>query len=189
MATGIDDYRRKCWDAALHAYGTSYIFQKRAERLKRKNDALTWVGLAVPLLTGALVGTLSGYKLWGAAIAAGSVIGAVQLVINLWSVVKRWSDELSYSSGSATANESLASRFAALGEDPPTGLPALRTQFDKLDVEDTARRARDSEKNVTEKERRMGMHAGLRKFQRPCSACHQVPTTMDPSNCGVCGQF
>lgn len=188
MATGIDDYRRRCWDAALHAYGTSYIFQKRAERLKRKTDVLTWVGLAVPLLTGALVGTLGSYKLWGAAIAAGSVIAAVQLVISLWSVVKRWPEELPYSSASATANDSLASRFAAFGEDPP-GLAAMRIQFEKLNVEDTARRDRDSEKNVTEKERRMGMRAGLRKFQRPCAACHQVPTTMDPSNCGVCGQF
>ncbi|MEU8523954.1 mobilome CxxCx(11)CxxC protein [Streptomyces sp. NPDC048577] len=188
MATGLDDYRRKCWDAALHAYGTSYIFQKRAERLKRKTDVLTWVGLAVPLLTGALVGTLGSYKLWGAAIAAGAVIAAVQLAISLWSVVKRWPEELPYSSASATANDSLASRFTALGEDPP-GLAAMRTQFEKLNVEDTARRDRDSERNVTEKERRMGMRAGLRKYQRSCAACHQVPTTMDPTHCGVCGKF
>ncbi|MGI5048341.1 hypothetical protein ACM9HD_33575, partial [Streptomyces sp. JAC25] len=53
---GIDDYRRKCWDAALHAYGTSHIFQRRASDLKRKTDLLTWVGLVVPLLIGALVG-------------------------------------------------------------------------------------------------------------------------------------
>lgn len=189
MATGIDGYRRKCWDAALHAHGTSYIFRKRVDRLKHRTDLLTWVGLAVPLLIGALVGTLGGYKLWGAAIATGSVIAAAQLVINLWSVVKRWPEELSYSAASATANESLATRFAALGEDSPAGLQALRTQFEKLNVEDNARRATDNEKSVTEKERRMGMRAGLRKFQRSWSACHQVPTTMDASNCGVCGQF
>ncbi|MFL9659420.1 mobilome CxxCx(11)CxxC protein [Streptomyces sp. PB17] len=188
MAAGIDDYRRRCWDAALHAFGTSYIFQKRAERLKRKTDVLAWVGLAVPLLAGALVGTFGSYRIWGAAIAAGSVIAAVQLIVSLWSVVRRWPEELAYSSASSTANDSLASRFAALGADPP-GLVALRAQFDKLDVENTGRRDRDNEKNVTEKERRMGMRASLRRFQRPCSACHQVPTAMNPSSCGVCGDF
>ncbi|MEU6680995.1 mobilome CxxCx(11)CxxC protein [Streptomyces sp. NPDC046925] len=188
MAADIDDYRRRCWDAALHAFGTGYIFQKRAARLKRKTDLLTWVGLAVPLLTGALVGTLGSYRLWGAAIVVGSVIAAVQLAISLWSVVKRWPEELAYSSASAAANDSLAARFAALAEDPP-GLQALRAQVEKLSVEDAGRRDRDSEKNVTEKERRTGMRASLRKYQRPCSACHQVPTTMEASNCGVCGQF
>jgi mobilome CxxCx(11)CxxC protein len=189
VAAGIDDYRRKCWDAALHAYGTSYIFQKRAASLKRKTDILIWVGLAVPILTGALVGTFGGYKLWGAAIVAGSVVGALQIAISLWSVIRRWPEDLSYSSASATANESLASRFAALAEDPPAGLQALRIQFQKLDVEDAARRDRDNEKNVTEKERRMGMRAALRKYQRQCATCHQAPTTMEPSDCGVCGKF
>ncbi|MGW0294748.1 mobilome CxxCx(11)CxxC protein [Streptomyces tuirus] len=188
MAAGIDDYRRKCWDAALHAHGTSYIFQKRASRLKRNTDVLTWIGFAVPLLIGALVGTFGRDRLWSVVLVVGSVIAAAQLVTSLWSLVKRWPEELAYSSASATANESLASRFAALGEDPP-GLAALRTQLEKLNVEDTARRERDNEKNVTEKERRMGMRAALRKFQRRCPACQQVPTAMDPSDCGVCGKF
>jgi mobilome CxxCx(11)CxxC protein len=189
MAAGIDDYRRKCWDAALHSYGTGYIFQKRAKGLKRKSDWLTYVGLVVPLLIGALVGTFGQDKPWGVVVIVASVVAAVQLALSLWSLVKKWPDELSYSVASATANESLSSRFAALGEDPPTGLAALRTQFEKLTVEDTARRERDNEKDVTEKERRMGMCAALRKFQRPCPACKQVPTTMNPSSCGVCGQF
>ncbi|WP_217243253.1 mobilome CxxCx(11)CxxC protein [Streptomyces sp. AC555_RSS877] len=129
MAAGIDDYRRRCWDAALHAYGTSYIFQKRAASLKRKTDVLTWVGFAVPLLIGALVGTFGQNKLWSVVLTVGTVIAAVQLVVSLWSLVKRWPEELAYSFSSATANESLASRFAALGEDPP-GLQTLRTQLD-----------------------------------------------------------
>ncbi|WP_159083457.1 mobilome CxxCx(11)CxxC protein [Streptomyces sp. P3] len=188
MAPGTDEYRRKCWDAALHAYGTGYIFQKRAERLKRKTDVLTWIGFVVPLLIGATVGTFGQYKYWNVVLAVATAVAALQLAMSLWSLVKRWTEELSYSSASATVNESLASRFAALGEDPP-GLPTLRTQFEKLSIEDTARRDRDNERGVTEKERRMGMRAGLRKYQRPCAACHQVPTTMEPSGCGVCGQF
>ncbi|MFF3712848.1 mobilome CxxCx(11)CxxC protein [Streptomyces phaeochromogenes] len=188
MAASITDYRRKCWDSALHASGTAYVFQQRANRLKRQTDVLTWVGLAVPLLIGALVGTLGRNKLWGVVITVAAVIAAVQLVMNLWSIIKRWPEELAYSSASVNANESLAARFTALADDRPA-LEELRTQFDKLNVEDSARRDRDNEKGVTEKERRMGMRAALRKYQRQCAACRTVPTTMEPSACGVCGQF
>lgn len=185
---GIDDYRRKCWDAALHAYGTSHIFQRRARDLKRKTDVLTWVGLVVPLLIGALVGTFGRDEFWGTALAVGAVIAAAQLAIVLWSLVKHWPEDLAYSSASAVANESLAGQFVALAEDPPA-LPVLRTRFDKLSIEDSARRARDSEKNVKDKELRRGMRAALRKYQRPCLACQQVPMAMTPTACDVCGKF
>ncbi|GAA2518802.1 mobilome CxxCx(11)CxxC protein [Streptomyces sp. NPDC004673] len=185
---GIDDYRRKCWDAALHAYGTSHIFQRRARDLKRKTDVLTWVGLAVPLLIGALVGTFGRNEFWGTALAVGAVIAAVQLAINLWSLVRRWPEDLAYSSASAVANESLAAQFVSLAEDPPA-LPAFRTRFEKLSVEDGARRARDGEKNVKDKELRRGMRAALRKYQRPCLGCQQTPTAMTPTDCDVCGKF
>lgn len=188
MAAGVDDYRRKCWDAALHAHGTGYIFQERAKRLKTKSDVLTWLGFVVPLLVGALVGTFGQDKLWGAVLTVAAVVAAVQLAMSLWSLVRRWPEELSYSSASGAANEALASRFTALAEAPPA-LAAFRTQFEKLEVEDAARRDRDNEKGVTEKERRMGMRAALRKFQRSCPGCQQVPTTMDSTNCGVCGRF
>jgi len=188
MAASIDDYRRKCWDAALHAYGTGYIFQKRARRLKRQNDLLTWVGFAVPLLVGALVGVFGHSKHWNVVLVTAAVIGAVQIAISLWSIIKGWADGLSYSVASAATNESLATRFAALGEEPP-GLAALKAQYEKLSIEDAARRERDNEKGVTEKERRMGMRAALRKHRRACPACQKAPTTMKSSDCGVCGQF
>ncbi|MBD3550852.1 mobilome CxxCx(11)CxxC protein [Streptomyces sp. SP18CM02] len=185
---GINDYRRKCWDAALHAYGTSHIFQMRARDLKRKTDVLTWVGLVVPLLIGALVGTFGRNEFWGAAVAVGAVIAAAQLAINLWSLVRRWPEDLAYSSASAVANESLAAQFAALAEDPPE-LSELRTRYDKLSIEDGARRARDSEKNVKDKELRKGMRAALRKYQRSCLGCGQTPMAMTPTDCDVCGKF
>ncbi|MGW4750469.1 mobilome CxxCx(11)CxxC protein, partial [Streptomyces sp. NPDC004290] len=76
----------------------------------------------------------------------------------------------------------------ALADDPPT-LASLRTQYEKLEVEDSARRDRDSEKGVTDKERRRGMRATLRKFQRQCAGCQLVPTSLTPSDCDVCGRF
>ncbi|ROQ73007.1 hypothetical protein EDD95_5635 [Streptomyces sp. CEV 2-1] len=80
---------------------------------------LTWVRLAVLLLIGALAGTFGENKHWSVVLTVGTVVAAVQLAMSLWSLVKRWPEELAYSASSATANESLASRFTTLGEDPP----------------------------------------------------------------------
>ncbi|QRV32403.1 hypothetical protein I6J39_34070 (plasmid) [Streptomyces californicus] len=190
MPASEDDLRRECWDAALHAHGTAHIFQKRAVALRRKNDMLSYVGFAVPLVIGALAGTFGQADLWVVVITVGSVITAVQLVVSLWSVIKQWPGELAFASASTTANESLAMRFAGLGANPPSTLKELRTQFEKLQVEDSGRRHMDNDKGVTEKERRRGMRHALRKYQRACAACQQVPTSMETtSTCGVCSQF
>ncbi|MEW2309002.1 mobilome CxxCx(11)CxxC protein [Streptomyces sp. NPDC006864] len=188
MAASITDLQQKCWEAALHAYGTAHIFQRRAVALKRKNDALSYVGLVVPVLVGGLAGTFGQADLWSVGIAVAAVVGVAQMAVNLWALIKQWPGELSYSSASSTANESLARRFTTLAANPPA-IQAMQAQFNMLEVEDHARRAMDNEKAVTEKERRRGMRAALRQYQRPCVACSQVPTTMDPSGCGVCGKF
>ena len=58
-----------------------------------------------------------------------------------------------------------------------------------LKTENNLRRHIDNQQNVTEKEKRFGMRAALRQYQKQCSACKKVPTTMKPTSCGVCGNF
>jgi mobilome CxxCx(11)CxxC protein len=184
----LDRLKVQGWEAALHAYGTGHIFQKRAHRLKRRTDLLNMITFAVPVLIGTLVGTFGQNKLWSVVVIVAAVVGAAQVVISLWALVTRWPEDLAYSSASAAANESLSARFASLARDS-TKVSPLRTQLEKLSIEDASRRERDNEKGVKDKERRMGMRAALRKFQRTCPACNTVPTTMDSSDCGVCGRF
>ena len=47
-ADEADAVRRRCWDGALHAYATSYIFQRRARTLGTKLNWITYVGLSSP---------------------------------------------------------------------------------------------------------------------------------------------
>lgn len=184
-----DLYRIRCWDDAVHTFGTAFVFQQRARRRRKQLQWVNYIGVAVPLIIGALVLSFGKFGLLSVAISIAGVIGVVQVAVNLWSLVAGWIEDYSYSLGSASANDSLSVRFRELAENPPSEIQEFRTAYDKLKIEDAARRERDIEKGVTEEEKRMGMRAALRKFQRRCAGCNEVPTDMAPSSCGVCGSF
>ena len=56
-------------------------------------------------------------------------------------------------------------------------------------IDDEHKRRVDQLSNITDEEKRMGMRATLRQFQRECANCKQTPVSMVPSECGVCGNF
>ncbi|WP_405955583.1 mobilome CxxCx(11)CxxC protein [Streptomyces phaeochromogenes] len=183
------ELRSTCWDKALSAYGTHYIFQRRAKNLKQRIDVLNYIGVVVPLLVGGLVISFGRFELLGVAIVIAGVVGLAQISVNLWSLIKNWSDEYAYAVASAAANESLAVKYSSLAGNPPGLIADFRREFDRILVDDEARRARDIEKHLTEKELRRGMCAGLRQYQRACSSCGLVPSSVRTTSCGVCGQF
>jgi mobilome CxxCx(11)CxxC protein len=184
-----DLYRTRCWDDAVHTFATSFVFQQRAQRRHKQLRWVNYVGVAVPLVVGGLVAAFGSFGLLPLALGVAGVIGVGQSAVNLWSLVTSWIEDYSYSTGSASANDSLSVRFGKLAENPPPEIKELREAYDRLKIEDTARRDRDTEKGVTEEEKRMGMRAALRKFRRACAGCDRVPTTMASADCGVCGNF
>lgn len=184
-----DAIRHQCWEAALHAYGTSYVFGRRARGLRRKLQWLTFVSLGVPFLIGALVLAYGQLKLLALVIAVGAAVGVVQALVALWSVVGGWVDNYSFAAQSSSANETLATRFSDLGRNPPVVIEDLRHRFDVLTTEDQSRRDQDHPKDVTDAERRMGMRAALRRLQKPCAGCGKVPASMEATDCDVCGRF
>lgn len=181
--------RSQCWEAALHAYGTSYVFRYRARTLRRNLQLLNFASLAVPFLVGALVLAFGEFKLLPVAISIGAALGIMQALGALWSVVGSWVDNYSYAAQSASANELLATRFRDLGKNPPSATDELALRYQILTTEDQARREQDHPKDVTDEERRMGMRAALRWLQKACAGCGQIPTSMTPNNCDVCGSF
>lgn len=197
MTSGTGDneaaIRTQCWDKAVHAYATSYIFQRRARVLKRKLQLVTYFGLVVPIVIGLLVLGYGKFKELALVISIGTAIGIVQAAISLWSIVGEWVDQYSYAASSASANEALATNFRDLGKDLPATVDELRTLYGKLQVADEAQRGKDVQQGIKGAEERMGMRAALRNFQRQCAGCKKVPTTMKPpkkpTKCGVCGDF
>lgn len=185
----ITTYRSQCWDNAIHAFGTSYIFQQRARRLKTRLQWVNYIGIATPVLVGSLALSFGQFDLLPFIITICGAIGVIQMFFNLWSLVSRWVEEHSYAISSTAANDSLSTRYKELGQNPPPRLSDLRQMYERLQLEDRSRRDQDHEHGIGDEERRMGMRAALRQFQRSCAGCQKVPTAMEPSDCGICGNF
>jgi mobilome CxxCx(11)CxxC protein len=190
-----DDERSKIqldsWNNAVYAFGTADIFERRARVFQRKLQWLGYIGLTGPLLVGLLalgfgVTSHSVERIIPIAI----VVGIAQALISAWSLVSDWTGNFAYARESATANAELAAKYQQLARSASEFRHTdLCHRFDLLFVEDSARRQRDLGRSITDRERRRGLRAGMRQFERECSACKQVPVSMTPNQCEVCGKF
>jgi mobilome CxxCx(11)CxxC protein len=180
----LQTLKAAAWNKALESSGTAYIFEVRARRLGKRLNYLNFLGLAVPLNVGAIV-LAYGIK----AIPICSAIGVFQLVVFAWSLVAKWVDRYQHSVQALVSNRSLAQKYESLAKEEPAGLLDYRHRLDVLDATDSAQRAEDYQQEIREAETRMGMHAGLRQYERECAGCHITPIRMEPTECGVCGDF
>lgn len=73
--------RDLCWTNAVHAFGTSHIFQRRALQLRRQLIWLNYVGVAVPFTIGVLALTFGGLGALDVIIVVGGVLLVPQAVI------------------------------------------------------------------------------------------------------------
>jgi mobilome CxxCx(11)CxxC protein len=181
--------RSQCWNSALHAYGTGFIFEQRAHRYKLRLQWLTYGSLALPLAVGLLVLGYGEFKALKALIVIAAAGCAVLTMLSLWSIVGGWVDGYAYAKTAVSANYLLSERYATLGGNPPSAFQSLQREYDKLEVEDKLLQQQDYQQDIGEDEKRMGMHAALRKFRRSCAECNKAPTTMTPGDCGVCGNY
>jgi mobilome CxxCx(11)CxxC protein len=181
--------RTQCWNAALNAYATSYIFQRRARILRVRLQFITYAGFIVPMIVGLLVLAYGDFKSLAVVISVAAAIGICQVAFSLWSIIGGWVDRYSYSLTSISANDLLAAKYTRLASNPPEGLGELQSQYEVLQAEDDARQEQDYQQAIKEEEKHMGMRAALRRYQRRCAACNEIPTTMRATNCGICGDF
>lgn len=185
-----DEQRKDCWDNAIYAFGTAYIFEERLKAVRKKLRILTFLGIAVPVAVGGIVVAFFGieslqpYVAW--LIVLASVLSTAQLVFTIWALVAKWEDESSYAASSASENRRLAARFEDLGRNPPT---KFNIQYQLLKIDNARRQESDIQREVSEKEKRMITRAGLRQYQRACVKCNQAPVDMNPTNCPICGNF
>jgi mobilome CxxCx(11)CxxC protein len=184
-----DNLRRECWNGALHTYGTSYIFQQRAQRLNRRLRLLTYSGVALPLIVGATVLSFGlDIVILPVMVAIVAPLVVMHVLASAWAVVDHWVDAHTYANESATANDQLARRYEALAKNPPTAAE-FKSKYDLVCADDSSRTQQDMRKGMTDKEKRKGMRAALRQYQRQCATCQQTPTSMSPTSCDTCGNF
>ena len=181
--------KEECWNAALFAYGTAYIFERRSRSLKKRLQWLSYVGFVVPLIIGSLVLGYGAFSALAALAAIAVAICIAQSAVALWSIIAGWLDQYSYAAAAIPANYLLSDKFVELTSRPASNLHEFRHEYEKLQVEDRARQQQDYQQGISDAEKRMGMRAALRKFRRRCAACGTIPSSMVSTNCSVCGQF
>jgi mobilome CxxCx(11)CxxC protein len=182
--------KNEIWDRQFYAFATAAIFEYRARRLKKRLRWLNFIALVVPVIVGGLALAYgAGFRLLGFVVAVGAAVGVVQLVISTWSETSGWVESYGFAITSVVENQRLARDFKALGEDTSSNLESLRNQNRLLKAMDDARQAQDYTQEISEEEKRIGHRAALIARQKKCTACNEVPTSMNPTNCGVCGNF
>jgi mobilome CxxCx(11)CxxC protein len=185
-----DKIKLESSDKAFHAFGYSYIFTKRIKWYLRYINALKFFGIIVPLTVGALA---IGYEFKHdiLVISIGIAIPAtiLQLILSTLSIVYKWDDELAYAFEANQDYNHLYDDYTKLYKFPPLSIIELEKQFEVLNAKQKNRETQDSKHDLTEKELRMGMRYSLREHKKECAGCKLVPTTMEATKCGVCGNF
>ena len=185
----VDRVLSETWDKAFHAFGTGYIFEHRARRLRRRLRLQSFGGIVFPLLAGGIL-LAFGLDHWTlpVVVSIAALAGVINLLLSAWSIVDNWAQRLTYASESAWSNYQLADRFKELASNRPSDEEFLR-RYELLSVENRAREQRDHEHDLTDREKRRGHRAALREFQRECVRCKRVPSSLTASDCPVCGRF
>lgn len=175
-------------DYALQAFGTAAIFERRAIRTARKLRVLMFLGLAVPVTIGGLVAAFGAhFAALETLLVIGGLVAACQAIWSLWAIVAGWDSILAYSRESHTDNIGLYKRFLDLAQS--NGATDIEVRLRVLEAENNAREVQDQQRDIGDDEKRFGMRSALRQLRRACVACKQVPTSMEASQCGVCGRF
>lgn len=116
------------------------------------------------------------------------ILGLVPLVGSVWVLVAKWNDEYAYSLESETDNLEISNKFKELAKNPPKPTEFMM-RYELINAIDGIRNANDDGHGITDKEKRIRHRATLRQFSRTCSACHEIPRSMGPTNCDACGNF
>ncbi len=183
-----EDLRSEAWDNALYCFATATIFEKRASGLLIKIKALKFFSIGVPVLLGAVVLSF-GTDLIGKILPVFGGLAVIQLTLNVWAIVGNWEEKYAYLIESIADNHRLSSQFKDLGRLPPDDKNKLLEKLEQLKIADHYRSANDYKQSITDKEKIYGHRAALRQFKRECVECGVVPTSMEPKNCNVCGNF
>lgn len=186
----IDEQRDDCWNKAIHAFGTAYIFEQRYNKARKQLKWLGFLGIAVPASVGGIVVAFFGFDqlkpYLGWLIVLAALLSTIQLVFTIWSQYAKWEDQAIYGTESSVGNYEISDLYADLGKNNPDDFDS---KYQLLNLRNSLRSAEDGKKGISEKEKRMGMKAALRKYQRACIKCGEVPFDLTSTDCPVCGNY
>lgn len=190
MSATQNTQAQECWNRACDCFATAKIFERRALRYRNKLNWLSYLGIAVPAVFGAMV------ALWGKSVLESSILmfvvaaaGIVQVGMSVFALIHHWAEEHAYSNQSASTNFQLSDEFKLLAPSSLTPTPTTRKEFNRLVARDQAQTSLDNQKHVTDSEKCRGHRYALRQFQRECATCGIEPKDISPTTCKTCGGF
>lgn len=189
----MDDTQRRqmAWTYALHAEGTKTVFEGRARSLRRRIYVRDFVGFAVPILAGYVLGSeffepFRPYR--GLATGILAFAATLQILLVLWSVITHWDEELAYSIHAVRESNSLKDAWRRVGQGDSQNIDV---EYEWLKHQQEIVDSHDSQKMITDAEKRKGMRSGLIEFQRACVNGHKPETRRIPFwpkvKCDICG--
>jgi mobilome CxxCx(11)CxxC protein len=113
-------------------------------------------------------------------------LGLLQLLMAVWSLVARWDDDRAYSIFATRSNSTLRAEWESVAKAQATHIEA---EYNRVQAAEKIIEQEDLTKEISDKEKRYGMRAGLLFYRKACAVCKLVPTSMKPTNCDVCGNF
>lgn len=181
---------QQCWNRACDCFATAKIFEARALKYRKQLNWLSYLGIAVPAIFGAMV------VAWGTSVLSNKPLmflvaaaGVIQVGMSVLALINSWSEEHAYSKQSASVNFQLSDEFKLLAPNSIAPTPSIRKDFDRLVARDQIQASLDNQKHVTDSEKRRGHRHALWQFQRQCAGCGIQPTDMKPTSCTTCGEF
>lgn len=186
----ISKLRQQAWDKALSEAGMGHVFRDRATDLSKSVRTTKVLGVLVPMIPGAIV--LS-YEVDGIAVQVSKWVFSVLSVFLAYrfgrSLALGHDDKLNYYYESASHHSSLAEAYTRVAQDDSLSEEDIRVRLADLNGEQRVRDQQDDKHNITAKDERKAMRYGLRQFGRKCEGCKEVPTSLSPSNCNICGNY
>ncbi|MPY26710.1 mobilome CxxCx(11)CxxC protein [Shewanella sp. YLB-07] len=183
------EIKEKANNYEFWAFGTTRIFEKRANSLKLRRTLITFFGLVTPVIVGAIVLSF-GYnsKILPVLLTTAGITGVFQLALSTWSIVARWDETYEYAVESLRSNTELYNQFKKIKESNQP-IEVLEIHFEETRKLYEDREFRDLGQNITDKEKRFANHQTLLYFGQICHACQKVPSSYKPTKCNSCGNY
>lgn len=184
----IEQLQLKCWQSAIHTRATAFIFEHRYRLLRRQLRAVEAAAVIVPASFGCFI-LAAGSSSTSWLLPAGTVAALLSGLASILASSLQWRERMSKSLVSFRENDRLTARYERLAGEPPKRKDDFVQAKARLDDIDEAQTGIDVEHGVTDEEKRMGFREAHRLRNRPCLECDTVPPSLEPSDCGACGNF
>ena len=187
--SGADQLQDECWNKAIYACGTAYLVGREFQSIKMKRQIITFLGIGVPVLVGGMAFTHADYPDFFSKFLLGAgILSVAQLVVSVWSLTANWDDFYEKCSQSLDVNTDLEVEWQnAARNNPPDSEISKKVEF--LRVRDLEQQKKDKKLGISETKFRRGLRYALRQYKRSCVQCGEVPASMKPTACPVCGDF